>query len=112
MPIVREKWHTEASLSHILIDEMLIIFGDVSFLLHLPVMGKLLNYSITSKLETLDIVDNNFRGGLRKASRKIDDTRGYTLGFHSWGICMRTTRMQMCMLILMMHVLHTMEHVH
>lgn len=51
-----ERWHTETSIFHLLIYEMTIILDDVSCLLHILNPRKLLNYSITSRFEALDMM--------------------------------------------------------
>lgn len=50
-----ERCHTNTFLFHLLIGEMSTALDDVSCLLLLSIMGKLLNYSTTNRSKSLDI---------------------------------------------------------
>lgn len=70
-----ERWHAETLLFHFSIDEIFVTIGNVSFLLHLMITKKLLNYSKTSKFEALDMMVTYLGVGPGKTQEEIDDTR-------------------------------------
>lgn len=70
-----ERWHAETLLFYFSIDEIFVIIGNVSFILHLLITKKLLKYSKTSKLEALDMMVIYLGVGPGKTQEEIDDTR-------------------------------------
>lgn len=56
---------------------MTIKLDNVSCLLHLPIIRRLLDYSRTSRPEVLNLVMTYLGADPRKSQHEIDDTRGY-----------------------------------
>lgn len=56
LSIFVERWYANTSPFHLPIGEMTITFDHVSFLLHLPIIERLLDHSRISKLEALGLM--------------------------------------------------------
>lgn len=60
---------------HILVGEISITLNNVSCILHLPIQGKLFNYSRTTRPEALDRMVTYLGADRGKAQQELDDTR-------------------------------------
>lgn len=76
-----ERYHTKTSSFHLFISEMSITLNGVSSLLHLPVKGRLLNYSRLIRLDALEMMIQYLRGNSGDSQQEIDDTRWYHAKF-------------------------------
>lgn len=71
-----EICHLETSSFHLPIVEMFITLDDVSSMLHLPINGKLLDYSIITRLDALDMIVTYLGANTSDVQKEMDDTIG------------------------------------
>lgn len=70
-----ERWHSKTSSFHLLIGEMSVTLNDVSSLLHLSFRGRLLDYSIITRPDALDMMVTYLGADLDDVQKEIDNTR-------------------------------------
>lgn len=71
-----ERWHSETSFFHLPIGEMTITLGEVSWLLHLPIRGRLLDHGRIGREEGVDLMVTLLWVDLSKMVEEATHTRG------------------------------------
>lgn len=77
-----ERWNSEISFFHTLISELCITLDDVSCLIHLLIMERLLNHSGISRDESQDLMVNYLEADSGDTQIEMDATGGTIATFY------------------------------